>query len=267
MVALSPTTHAAGPQSVYYVTDDQAFGSNYLVGIQGTGLAMVTTMVYSYEQAIAVGTTIRTLSFGGYPSAEYTLAGVPTGTTYTNPSGSDFYDGTTDGVYNYAWSFDSGSAYRFASDWTAPELLFTVGNANGDRLGITYDSANNSLWVSGYGGDVANTVTDYSLAGAVLSSFALAPAVEYTALAMDPADHTLWMYKYGDLQGTFVQYSTSGTLLDTESYASHGMGGARIWYGGEFAQPVPEPGACLLLTLGGVLLLGRRTLRTNERNA
>ena len=100
-------------------------------------------------------------------------------------------------------------------DWSNPVVLFdTLGGAGGD-LGITYDSANNSIWVSGFNN---STVTDFALNGTVLSSFT-GPAPELTSLAYDPSDGTLWMGSQ-TAEGTFWQFSTTGTQLQSQFYAA-----------------------------------------------
>lgn len=75
-------------------------------------------------------------------------------------------------------------------------------------LGITYDSSDNTLWISQF---LSNSVEHCSLSGLLLGSFAAADST-LTSLALDPADGTLWMGAQNTL-GTFYQYSRSRTLL------------------------------------------------------
>lgn len=106
-----------------------------------------TAAVASRSYPIAVSGDIRTTGYAsGETGALYNLSGVYQGTNYSLPSTPDtFSDGTTDGTYNYAVSWYNGDVYRFSRTWTNPTRLFTAGKAEG---GITYDSSNNSLWLS-----------------------------------------------------------------------------------------------------------------------
>ena len=109
------------------------------------------------------------------------------------------------------------------------------------NLGITYDSSDGTLWISQFGG---NQVQHYTLGGSLLGQFGAAQSA-LSSLALDPADGTLWMGSQSTI-GTFYQYSRTGNLLDTVSYAS--MQGQNT-LGGEFAA-VPEPATLALLGLG-----------------
>lgn len=262
---------AAGPTSEYYLT---GAGQKEIYVVQGSNVVRSWTPSTVNQSAIAVDATVRTIATdysgeGNSPptstGGEYTLAGAYTGVRYVFPLGSGyrFYDATTDGTYNYAWAYDQGAAYRFNSDWTNPTLLFTLGNGTDGldyRMGITYDPSNKSLWVSGYAGTVKALVEDRAMDGTVLSSFT-ANHGNITALALDPADGTLWFGQQTS-RTTFEQYSRSGTLLGSVSYPT-GLGG--IILGGEF-QYVPEPSALALLTLlTSAILIHRRRRSTSRR--
>ena len=158
LVLCGASIAVSGPVSEYYLTaGDQ--GRNHVV--QGSNVNRTWEQVTSsIEYAIAVPGTIRTLGVGSGAlgrGAEYMLDGTPTGTTYSHSLGG-VYDGTTDGTYNYTWDFVNGVAYRLGLDWTNPVRLFTLGVANGERLGITYDPTNDSLWLSGWSDSVGNSV-------------------------------------------------------------------------------------------------------------
>lgn len=113
-----------------------------------------------------------------------------------------FYDGTTDGRYNYAIRQDStllepiGSRpvappalYRFALDWSAPEPLFPL-SPDGAYHGVAYSAACDCFWVTRLELEAA-VVERWSRGGDRLGQGwrTFAPV---TGLAVDPADGTLW---------------------------------------------------------------------------
>jgi hypothetical protein len=241
----------ADPLSPYYLTAGDN-GMNWVV----QGNAVINSWSQQHpenlgEYAIAVASHVRTLGNGNpssrHPGSEYTLAGIYTGTDFPYPvANAAFYDGATDGTHNYSVDYESGGGvYQFDADWTNPNLLFSVPPS---YLGITYDATNDSLWLSQFGGSI---VANYSLSGTLLSSFVTSLG-SITALALDPADNTLWMGSQGT-QGTFYQYSKAGVQLDTVFYASLQ---SQNTLGGEF-RLVPEP-ASLFLGLTAVALIRHR---------
>jgi hypothetical protein len=241
------TSGWAGPISSWYLTaGDQ--GTNWIV--QG---ATATSSAQAHpgnggEYAIAVTDSVKTLGNGNCGGigcglgADYSLAFSYSGTDYAYPPvQASFYDGTSDGTNNYSVDYIGGGVYRFDANWANPALLFTIASSN---LGITYDSSDGTLWISQFDG---NQVLHYTLGGSLLGQFGAAQS-RLSSLALDPADGTLWMGSQATL-GTFYQYSRTGTLLDTETYAN--MTGQNT-LGGEFAveSAVPEPATLALLGLG-----------------
>lgn len=220
--------------------------------------------------AIAVQDTVNTMIINdySYPNGrgkQYTLDGDFTGVTYSHPGffeyGS-FFDGATDGEYNYTISNDFGpNIYRFDLNWANPEQLFYVGNTGGGnyKLGITYDNTNNSLWVSSFaGGDI---IENWSMDGVLLSSFSTGHNLN-AALALDYADQTLWVRDRNSASALFEQYSKSGELLDTVDFGNLGN-----TLGGEFAfqsAPVPEPATMILFGTGLAVLVGSRIRRKKK---
>jgi hypothetical protein len=246
----------AGPVSTLYLAGTyQLNGGSDIVVVQGNTITTFPEAYASpYEIPIAVWGDVRTSGYYAtinLTGGQYTLGGTPTGTVYTllgisNPSG--VYDSTTDGSHNYLVAYGTGWVYQTARDFTNPIAVF---NSDAAQLGITYDAANNSLWVSGYGN---NIVTDYSLSGGSILSFSTGHS--NGALALDPADHTLWLVNSDS--GNLEQYSTAGVLLSTGPYVG-------LTYGGEFdLQPTatPEPGTFLMLGSGilGLASLLRRKI-------
>jgi hypothetical protein len=268
--------HAAGPTSELFLTVDPTTTSASVVGIQGTNVLVNVPQspTAQGQSPIAVNSTVRTLGFGAgnsYVGAEYTLAGVPTGSTYPFPAAlgsQEVDDGTTNGSFNYAWSVSSGIAYQLNLDWTNPVALFTLGNASGSRLGITYDASNNSLWIAGFDGTIGTLISDYSLTGTLLSSFNIGHGFS-GALALDPADGTLWLSNLvsgGTL--TLEQYARSASgsfgathaMLSSQAYAGISDGA----FGGEFqftGTVVPEPSTWTMLVGGGLLVAFSSTRR------
>src|SRR2546426_7492396 len=105
---LAAASIAQGPISAYYLTaGDQ--GNNWIA--QGTSASSFPQAHPGNlgEYGIAVDSTVRTLGNGNDGinlGAQYTLAGVYTGTDYPYPDPSlRFYDGTTDGTLNYSVDF------------------------------------------------------------------------------------------------------------------------------------------------------------------
>jgi len=182
------------------------------------------------EQALAVvGGTVRQVTHSGSYNggSEYTLNGVPTGTTY------DFaysvYDATTDGVYIYAWNWYSSQLDRYSLDWEFIEVVFDL-PPQYDRgfMGITWDPSTGSIWLAPWIFDPAHYgfLYNYDLQGNLLGTIALDnPASGGNGLAMDWADNTIWFFSWTDQR--YEQYEMDGTYLGSIS------GMTRI-YGAEF---------------------------------
>jgi hypothetical protein len=260
-LAAAGPTHAQGPTSSLYLTDGDHNKNFIIQGNTVTQTSQSGADPIGGEYAIAVSGDVRTLGNGNPgdhgQGAGYNTVFTDTGTRYTYPASvGNFYDGTTDGTRNFSVDFNTGNVYGMDRNWQGPSLLFT---AIPNDLGITYDRTNNSLWLSKFGG---GPITDYSLTGAVLSGFT---GVGGGALALDPADNTLWTVTQGS--ETFSQYTKTGTLLQTKNYAL--PTGENI-LGGEFnivtaASPVPEPSSVaafvfVALGISGLMFRARKRL-------
>ena len=253
LLAMAGSALAAGPTSTLYLTaGDQGLNAEIL---GGTTVAITSPQAFPGflgESAIAVsGGSIRTGHNGLYTGSggTYDMNFAYTGPALGGP-GNSVYDGTTDGTYNYGVSYSTGTVLRYDLNWGSPQALFTATGSN--PTGITYDALNHSLWTSDFNDGL---VRNWSLSGTLLSSFDTGLGAGFS-LALDPADHTLWLMSIQD-SGLISEFSTSGTFLETVDFGS-----TANYLGAEFSldplssRPVPEPESMLLGCLGGLLFLG-----------
>jgi hypothetical protein len=201
------STVSAGPVSLYYLTNGDQGRNWRLQGSTAVSSNQANPQELG-EYAIAVDGDVRTLGNGNqapdgpsHPGSQYDLGFVYAGTDYAYPNSAlAFYDGTTDGEFNYSVDYSGGGVYRMGRDWSSPVKLFDTPSST---LGITYDHSNNSIWYASFGID---TVFNVTMSGALLSSFSTGLS-HMTSLALDHADGTLWMGNQAALLGTFFQYS------------------------------------------------------------
>ena len=209
----------AGPISqLYLIAGRDAKG----MVVQGTQVLRTWALPHAYEYAVAVQDTVKTMGDNpSYNGSEYSLTGtrLQTITTTGSPDGL-YYDGTTDGTYNYALDYKYGRVYRFNLDWQNPQLMFSLGESY-SYLGITYDPTNHSLWISGFYNSVSRVIANYTMQGTLLSTFNSQTGYN-GCLALDYADNTLWVFDR-DGTKTFYQYSKTGQLLSSQ-YAK------RMWF-------------------------------------
>src|SRR5262245_26031650 len=120
--SLSSSAAQAGPISPYYLTaGDQR--NNFVV--QDHSVINSSPQQYPAdggEYAITVTDTVRTLGNGNPGQrglgSQYTLGGAYTGVDYPYPPlVASFYDGASDGTFNYSVDFSGGGVYRFDPDW------------------------------------------------------------------------------------------------------------------------------------------------------
>ncbi|MFO1330430.1 MAG: PEP-CTERM sorting domain-containing protein [Rubrivivax sp.] len=249
-LAAAATAHA-GPLSKMYLSYTGIASYAGIGMVQGNSVSSFASAytVGGLEIPIAVDGDVRTTGFLGAGSlgGQYSLSGTPTGVSYANP-GFEAYDGTTDGSYNYVVDYQNGNVIRTDRDFQNPVTLFNVG---GGHLGITYDPSTNSLWISGW--NDTSDVTNYSMSGAVLSSFSTGFNF-IGALALDHADNSLWLVDNSGATNELKQYSKSGSLLGSGPDVGYTLGGEFDLAG---ARSVPEPSTWLMLS-GSLLLLARR---------
>ena len=184
---------ASAQSNTLYLTDRERGGEISIV--QNGQVIAKNAQTPTNGNALAVARHVRTVGFLPTSSgSEYNLVtGAAVGWPhFCTPNVCCFYDGTTDGSrYNYTVTHnESAVVYRTDRDWPNPTIVFSLAMQS---LGITYDLANNSLWLGSWRGDVA--VYQYSLTGTSLSSFSLA-GTEFTSarvgsLAYNPVDQTL----------------------------------------------------------------------------
>ncbi|HUK00428.1 MAG TPA: PEP-CTERM sorting domain-containing protein [Stellaceae bacterium] len=280
-------TPFTGPTGAYYLDNfdvDVSGAPGALYVVQGSTVINSFAVVYGQnfssgcidqvwcEGNLAVTNVISTTGFGngggGTGSAgQYTLGGTPTGVNWIDtppPSGQSevsFYDGTADGTHNYTVEYDLGSGNDYVVEtnlnWQNPVPIFSLGKSNGGWLGIAFDPANDSLWLSGSG--FSDTIADYSLSGVLLSSFTT-DVLAMSALAYDPTDGTLWFNQA--LSSTLYQYSTDGQRLQSGTPVGLPEG---FYSAGEFSEemPIPEPSS-LAIFAAGVLGLGIRRSVAND---
>ncbi len=249
LVAASLTATAqTGPTSTLYLTIDQGAYSYFQV-VQGNSVsAPVRTSYGTDEFPIAVWGDVRTDGNDPtIPGGQYTLGLTPTGTSYAPLPGfiSQPDDGTSDGTHNYVVDTQGGIVYQTARDFTNVVPLFNSGLPFAE--GITYDPVNKSLWICSY--FQSTFIDDFSLSGTLLSSFDVGHSNNF-GLAMDPADHTLWLTNNSTLE--LEQYSTTGTLLSLGPFVS-GSGGAEFNLA---PTTTPEPGTLIMFGSGILSLAG-----------
>ena len=237
---------ATAQSSPYYITNGD--GSAMYIVQNGTLQATVTTYALAYP--LAVGSTIILGQRDDAGGREYTLAGVPTGNTWTgNGTYSQILDGTTDGTqYNYGvlCCTTPTAVIRTNLHWQNSSVLFNLpGNQSG--WGVAFDTTTHHLFVS----LDDNSIREFDLTGAQLSSFT--PAVEgpLVGLAYEQATDTLWGKLNGG--GTLYQYSKTGTLLNTVVVPGLSPGND---YGGEMAITGTALESVPALSWAGVAMFG-----------
>jgi hypothetical protein len=117
-----------------------------------------------------------------------------------------FYDGTTDGQFNYAPRADStllepvgsrplapAALFRFARDWSKAEQVFLL-EQDGTYAGVGYSRASDTFWLAKRMAS-GSVIEQWSREGERRSTPITLPAVQIAGLAVDPRDDTLWVVR------------------------------------------------------------------------
>ncbi len=242
-LVLGAAAIAAAQSTPYYITDGDA-STMYIVQ---NGTLQATVPTYSLAYPLAVMTSVILGQRDDAGAREYTLAGAPTGNTWTGSGQfTQILDGATDGTtYNYGVLCCTAvpSVIRTNLHWQNSTVLFNLPGGQ-DGWGIAYDPTTAHLFVSMSG----PIVREFDLAGNQLSSFTPA-AGTLVGLAYEQSTDTLWGKLNGG--GTLYQYSKSGTLLNTVVVPGFSPSND---YGGEMQaapiEPIPALSGAGLAALG-----------------
>lgn len=234
-----------------YLTETDLDGTVYKIN---TDTATYQTFDVSPQErpgGIAVlGDRIVMSNYDDNDTWAYDLNFNPTGESWPGSGTWDqTLDGTTDGVFNYGAVWSDTGVVRFDLDFQNGTLLFDPGF---EVIGITYDSATNSLWLVN---DENHNVHNYSMGGVEIDFFDTGLAGRECCLAYDPATDTLWL---SENEGTsFYNFTKDGTLLDTvtlSGFEPQNTWGAEIG-AGSFASSIPVNSFWAMLSLAALILV------------
>jgi hypothetical protein len=219
------TATASGQLRPLYVTDGD---SQRLTIVQdGAVVAIKQTFVRGYPIAVNATAWIGDYN-GAQPDAhEFDLSGDPTGITAPYAPILAVDAGSTGGTtYQLGNAFSpSSTVYECDFDLQNPTPLFEV--TGNDLVGITYDSAAGSIWVSDQ-----STMYEYTTGGSLLSSFIHQSG--RGCIAYEPSSDTIWYVTNGT--DTITQYGKDGSVLQTLSVS----GLASNNWGAEFSMRVGD---------------------------
>lgn len=211
----------AGAQSDPYVI----FSHTGLVRVLQGGTIRESWVGRRYDLAPAVRDTIRAVpNRGPDPGHEYRFDGTLTGSSYVRPplEGNTF-DAGASMSHNYIADNLLGMVYECDPDWSNPRQLFVTGES---YVGITYDSSDDTLWLSSHGSS-ANRIVNMTLDGRLIREFSPGDYWRWGCLAYEPSSDTLWTIN--NFSSEIKQFDKDGLLLRSITNVSLGD----VW-GGEF---------------------------------
>jgi Protein kinase domain len=143
------------------------------------------------------------------PGAAFALDGTPLPPPTTAGHGvCCFYDGTTDGRFNYAARADStllapigsralapAALYRFDRDWSNPRMVFPL-LPEGFYSAIAYDGRSRTFWLARFDSG-SSRIERWRSDGTMLSDSVTSFTGFVTGLAVDPLDATVWVVRPG----------------------------------------------------------------------
>jgi PEP-CTERM motif len=226
----------------YYLFDGDS--SHAVEILNGSVVNAFNTFSLGYP--VAITNTIWLGNRDNTGGAQYTLGGVATGATSAGGTFiSQILDGTTNGVNNFGVTCCAATNIVTIANanWSNQQRLFALSGAGaGGAEGITFDTANNHLFVSTF----SDVLQEYSLTGTLISSTSLNHNI--AGLAYEQATDTLWGWDRGT--SSLDQFSTSGALLQSQNI-NVSVFGVFNPFGGEMSiSAVPEPSTWAMMLLG-----------------
>jgi hypothetical protein len=220
---------AAGQVGTLYVTDGDS--QRLAVVRDGALVAVKTTFVRGYPIAVNASAWIGDYN-GQQPDAhEFDLDGNPTGATVPYTAILAVDAGTTGGTtYQLGNAFNT-NATVYAGDFDLQNASPIFDVTGQDLVGITYDAAAGTIWIS----DQA-TMYEYTTQGKLLRSFGHQSG--RGCIAYEPASDTIWYVTNGS--DTITQYSKDGAVLQTlniSGLASNNWGAEFAMRGGDECYP------------------------------
>ncbi|MGQ0734360.1 MAG: protein kinase domain-containing protein [Acidobacteriota bacterium] len=161
-----------------------------------------------------------------------------------------FYDGTTDGEFNYAARYDNtllepigsralapAALYRFDRDWSNPEPLFPLA-PDGVYGGVAYSGVTGSFFLARRVRENM-AIEEWSRDGSYVGTQVNISNAFLAGLAVDPQDGTLWAVRAQGVVASFrlENYDTSGRFLGSHELewpaVALGAAGAEFAWVGE----------------------------------
>jgi hypothetical protein len=214
------------PRSTLYVT------MNGGLGILRAGQFRVVPYNPTSASVMAVSADLGVLTMAGTPpyttGGRFRLDGSPLPPPSTVHDGQCCsYDGTTDGRQNFTIRHDSTllepvnsrplappALYRFARDWSRPEVQFLLDATRGYYHGVAYSAATDSFFLTRRLRH-DSVIEHRSRDGQELSPPITLPSSALMGISVDPKDNTLWAINAQHAGGLIrlENFDTSGRHL------------------------------------------------------